>query len=81
MQQIKITLKDKNYDVEFFTGWLSDYRRFKELMAQEEENENVRNGYQRILNGLYLALAGLVGIPLLMVHRPLRRCRPRSLPG
>jgi len=67
MQQIKITLKDKGHDVGFFTGWLADYRSFKGLIA-EEADEEARNGYQRILNGLYLALAGVVAIPLLMIY-------------
>jgi uncharacterized membrane protein YiaA len=65
-QQIKMTLKDKGYPVEMMTGWMSDYRRFKKL-AMEEADEETRHKYQRILNGLYLALAGLVFIPLLMI--------------
>lgn len=65
-QQIKITLKDKGYPVELMTGWMNDYRRFKQL-AMEEADEALRSQYQRILNGLYLALGGLVFIPLLMI--------------
>lgn len=65
-QQIKITLKQKGYPVDLLTGWFEDYRRFKTL-ALEETDESTRHKYQRILNGLYLALAGLVVIPLLMI--------------
>jgi hypothetical protein len=59
-------LKDKGYHVDLMTGWIEDYRRFKELI-QNEADEQTRYKYQRILNGLYLALAGLVFIPLLMI--------------
>jgi hypothetical protein len=65
-QQIKITLKKKGYPVEMLTGWVEDYRRFKKL-AIEETDETTRYKYQRVLNGLYLALGGLVFIPLLMI--------------
>jgi uncharacterized membrane protein YiaA len=65
-QQIKITLKEKGYHVDLMTGWVEDYRRFKKL-AIEEPDEPTRYKYQRILNGLYLALAGLVFLPLLMI--------------
>lgn len=64
-QQIKMTLKDKGHHVDLMTGWLDDYRRFKKL-AMDEPDEATRYKYQRILNGLYLALAGLVLIPLMM---------------
>ena len=66
LQQIKMTLKDKGYQVDMMTGWLEDYRRFKQ-MTLSEPDETTRYKYQRILNGLYLALAGLVFIPLLMI--------------
>lgn len=65
-QQIKIVLKERGYSVDMMTGWLEDYRRFKQL-ALEEEDEPTRYKYQRILNGLYMALAGLVLFPLLMI--------------
>lgn len=64
-QQIKMTLKDKGYHVDMMTGWLDDYRRFKQLIL-DETDEQTRYKYQRILNGLYLALAGLVVIPFLI---------------
>ncbi len=60
-QQIKIALKEKGYDVDFLTGWLTDYRRFKDLILREKD-EGKRVKYQGILNGLHLALAGLVVI-------------------
>ncbi len=65
-QQIKMILKDKGHHVGMMTGWIEDYRRFKELTRQETD-EPTRYKYQRILNGLYLAMAGLVFIPLLMI--------------
>jgi hypothetical protein len=65
-QQIKMTLKDRGYHVDLMTGWMDDYRRFKQLTL-EETDEATRYKYQRTLNGLYLALAGLVLIPLLMI--------------
>lgn len=67
-QQIKITLKGKGYRVELMTGWLEDYRQFKQLI-QDEPDEHTRYRYQKILNGLYLALAGLVVIPFLLLTR------------
>ncbi len=65
-QQIKMTLKDKGHHVDLMTGWVEDYRRFKKLSI-EEPDEPTRDKYQRVLNGLYLALAGLVFIPLLII--------------
>jgi uncharacterized membrane protein YiaA len=66
LQQIKMTLKDKGYRVEMLTGWFEDYRQFKQL-AEEEQDETARYQYQRILNGLYMSLIGLVLIPVLMI--------------
>ncbi len=66
LQQIKMILKDKGHHVDLMTGWLDDYKKFKTLTL-EETDEATRYKYQRILNGLYLALAGLVFIPLLMI--------------
>jgi hypothetical protein len=65
-QQIKMTLKDKGHHVDLMSGWLADYRKFKQL-TRDEPDELTRHKYQRVLNGLYLALAGLVFIPLLML--------------
>ena len=64
-QQIKMTLKDKGYQVDMMTGWMEDYRRFKQLII-DEPDEQTRYKYQRILNGFYLALAGIVVIPFLI---------------
>ena len=66
LQQIKMILKDKGHHVDLMTGWMDDYKKFKALTL-EETDEATRYKYQRILNGLYLALAGLVFIPLLMI--------------
>jgi len=64
-QQIKMTLKEKGYQVDLMTGWMEDYRRFKQL-TEDETDETTRHKYQRILNGLYLALAGIIVIPFLI---------------
>jgi hypothetical protein len=60
-QQIKMTLKEKGFDVEMFSGWFADYKRFKELTAKEKD-ERQKIKLQGILNGFHLALAGLVVI-------------------
>lgn len=60
-QQIKMVLKDQGYDVDLLTGWLTDYRRFKELTLKEKDEWN-RVKYQGLLNGLHLALLGFVVI-------------------
>ena len=52
--------------MDLMTGWLEDYRKFKQLTL-DEADEMTRQKYQRVLNGLYLALAGLVFIPLMMI--------------
>jgi hypothetical protein len=54
-----MTLKSKGYNVGLFSGWLSDYRRFKELLAREtQEREKIK--LQGILNGLHFALIGIL---------------------
>jgi hypothetical protein len=58
LQQIKITLKSKGYDVDMLTGWIQDYRRFKQLTLKEPDKRQ-RIQFQGILNGLHLALLGL----------------------
>lgn len=60
-QQIKMTLKDRGYDVDLLTGGLTDYKRFKDLIVREKD-EWKRAKYQALLNGLHLALVGLVVI-------------------
>ena len=64
-QQIKITLKEKGYPVYFFTGWFSDYQKFKKLLL-EETPQDKKIQYQGILNGLHLAIAGFMVIGVLI---------------
>lgn len=61
IQQIKMILKEKGFDVEMFSGWFADYKRFKALIVNEKD-ERQKIKLQGILNGLHLALAGLVVI-------------------
>jgi hypothetical protein len=61
VQQIKIILKNKGYDVDLLSGPIEDYRRFKRLI-QAEQNQGLKTKYQGMLNGLHLALVGLVVI-------------------
>ena len=65
-QQVKMALKDEGYEVDLLTGWLSDYRRFKEL-TYKQKDEWKRVKYQGLLNGLHLALLGLVVIAGFMI--------------
>lgn len=67
-QQIKMTLKDKGYEVNMFTGWLGDYRRYKSLIGSEED-EKMKLKYQKILNGLLFSLCGLIFFALMMVRK------------
>lgn len=67
-QQIKIALKTKGYPVEMFTGWLRDYRQFKELIDKEEDEKNKIN-YQKNLNGLHFSLLGLLIFATLILRR------------
>ena len=60
-QQIKMTLKGKGYDVDLVTGWIGDYRKFKQLIDSETD-QKTKAQYQAILNGLHLALVGMVVI-------------------
>jgi hypothetical protein len=60
-QQIKMTLKGKGYDVDLVTGWISDYRKFKQLITSEPD-QKIKAQYQAVLNGLHLALVGMVVI-------------------
>ena len=65
IQQIKMTLKEKGFLVDPFTGWLRDYRQFKDLIIKETDQvQKLR--YQRILNGLHVSLIGFAG--LLVLH-------------
>jgi len=65
-QQIKITLKSKGYDVDLLSGPMEDYRRFK-LLIQSEPDKRLKIKYQNLLNGLHLALVGLVVIVAFLI--------------
>jgi prolipoprotein diacylglyceryltransferase len=67
LQQIKITLKEKGFAIEILTGWLSDYRRFKELIRHESNQQN-KIRYQKIINGLHFSLAGVVFLLFLVLR-------------
>ena len=67
-QQIKMTLKERGFDVEMFSGWYSDYKRFKELTAKEKD-ERQKIKLQGILNGFHLALVGLVVIAYFLLSQ------------
>jgi hypothetical protein len=71
VQQIKMTLKERGFNVEMFTEWFSDYKRFKELIANEKD-ERRKIKLQGILNGFHLALAGLVVIAYFLISRHMR---------
>ncbi len=59
VQKIKIILKEKGYPVEMLTGWMADYRHFKNLIGKEPDQKN-KIKYQQILNSLLFSLGGLV---------------------
>jgi hypothetical protein len=66
IQQIKIILKNKGYDVDLLSGPIEDYKRFKRLI-EAESNRRLKTKYQGILNGLHLALVGLVVIAAFLI--------------
>ena len=68
LQQIKITLKQKGYAVEMFSGWMKDYRTFKSLI-QSEVDQKTKVKYQQILNGLHFSLGGAVLFAVLIIQR------------
>jgi hypothetical protein len=59
VQQIKMTLKHEGHMVDMLTGWLTDYRLFKELIAKEKDQE-IKIKHQKILNGLHFSLLGVL---------------------
>lgn len=65
LQQIKMTLKGKGHEVDMFTGWITDYRKFMQLIKSEEDQRQ-KAKYQGILNGLQLAAIGLVVIGVML---------------
>lgn len=64
LQQIKIALKTRGLQVEMFGGWLADYRRLKELAANETE-EAAKVRYMGIINGLHISVI-FFGLVLLL---------------
>jgi hypothetical protein len=67
LQQLKITLKGKGYPVDMLSGWLNDYRQFKELIRTETD-EKVRIEYQKIINGLHFSLAGVIVLSVMLIR-------------
>jgi hypothetical protein len=55
LQEIKMTLKSKGHQVEYFSGWISDYQKFKDLTLKETD-EKTKTKYQKVLNGLRFAM-------------------------
>jgi hypothetical protein len=64
VQQIKIALKLRGEYVDLFGGWITDYRRFKQLTGSEKD-EDTRTRYMAILNGLHLSLGFLALVVVL----------------
>jgi hypothetical protein len=67
VQQIKIILKNKGFEVELLKGPIEDYRRFKGLI-QSENDPRLKTKYQNILNGLHFALVGTVIIAVFLLE-------------
>ena len=57
LQQMKMTLKEKGYEVDILSNPINDHKNFKILIEKEKE-ASVKARYQGLLNGLYLALVG-----------------------
>ena len=68
IQQIKMTLKEKGHSVEMFSNPLEDVRLFKKLML-DEPDQKVKLKYQKILNGLYFCLVGMVLFAIMMINK------------
>lgn len=67
LQQIKMILKEKGQTVDVIKGSLGDYRKFKDLIRNEPD-QILKMKYQRILNGLYFSLLGLVFFTILILR-------------
>jgi len=67
LQQIKITLKEKGLTVDVIKGSLGDYRKFKDLIRNEPDQQS-KMKYQRILNGLHFSLFGLVLFAIMILR-------------
>ncbi|MEA3435552.1 MAG: hypothetical protein U9R43_03745 [Thermodesulfobacteriota bacterium] len=67
LQQIKITLKEKGFTVDVIKGSLGDYRKFKDLI-RNESNQEVKMKYQKTLNGFHFALFGIVLFAIIILR-------------
>ena len=67
LQQIKITLKEKGLTVDVIKGSLGDYRKFKDLIRNEPDQQS-KMKYQRMLNGLHFSLFGLVLFAIIILR-------------
>ena len=67
-QQIKMTLKEKGFDIQPFTGWTDDYRRYRQLIADTSDPKE-KMKLQAMLNGLYMAVGGAVFFAFLLLSR------------
>ena len=67
LQQIKITLKEKGLTVDVIKGSLGDYRKFKDLI-RDEPDQNIKMKYQKILNGFHFALFGIVLFAIIILR-------------
>ena len=67
LQQIKMILKEKGQTVDVIKGSLGDYRKFKDLI-RDEPDQILKMKYQRILNGLYFSLLGLVFFTIMILR-------------
>jgi len=67
LQQIKITLKEKGFTVDVIKGSLGDYRKFKDLIRNEPD-QNIKMKYQKILNGFHFALFGIVLFAIMILR-------------
>lgn len=67
IQQIKITLKEKGLTVDVIKGSLGDYRKFKDLIRNEPDQQS-KMKYQKILNGLHFSLFGLVLFAIIILR-------------
>ncbi len=67
LQQIKITLKEKGLTVDVIKGSLGDYRKFKDLIRNEPDQE-FKMKYQKILNGFHFALFGIVLFAIMILR-------------
>ena len=67
LQQIKITLKEKGLTVDVIKGSLGDYRKFKDLIRNEADQQS-KMKYQRILNAFHFALFGIVLFAIIILR-------------